>query len=234
MKIAIISDVHGNIDALNRVIKEIKREKIEVVFSLGDQLGYYYDAEKVYDQLEKLDTVMIAGNHERIFLDYLIKNNPEIDEKYGLCFQKYKNSFSQDLIQKIKNLPSFKFVKINSINFGLFHGASFDPDYYVYPTADKTVLEKFSDSPADVIFIGHSHYPFVFQCGQKLVVNVGSVGQSRVVGGIANWGIYDMSNHVYIPKSTLYDVQKVIDKLEKEDQSKYLKKILERNNFNYE
>lgn len=234
MKIAILSDIHGNIDALNQVIKAIKKDNISIVFSLGDQLGYYYDAEAVYTALDNLNCEMIAGNHERIFLDYLENSSPKIDQKYGLGFKKYKESFSSNLIQKIKDLPDFKYLCIDGLNFGLFHGASFNSDYYVYPTEKRDVLNAFAEIPADVAFIGHSHYPFVFNCGEKLIVNVGSVGQSRVVGGIANWGVYDTQNRVYIPKSTLYDTNKVISKLEQEDLGKYLKTILERNNFNYE
>ena len=234
MKIAILSDIHGNIDALTPILHEIKKKKINVVFSLGDQLGYYYDAQAVYTALEEINCTMIAGNHERIFLDYLRDASPEIDKKYGSCYQKYVKTFPAKLIERIKELPSEKYVEIDNIKFGFFHGSSFDPDFYVYPTSSREILKKFANVDADVLFFGHTHYPFVCNIDHKTLVNVGSVGQSRVDGGIANWGIYDTENQVYIPRNTLYNTERVLAKLNPKDKEKYLASILKRNNFNYE
>ena len=234
MKIAILSDIHGNIDALNEVLKIIEKENIKTIFSLGDQLGYYYDAEQVYRELRNRNSYIINGNHERIFLDYLNYEDLAIDEKYGICFKYYKNNFNFELINYIKKLPKFLNVKINNINFSLFHGSSFDEDFYVYPSENRKILDRFSKSDSDIIFFGHSHYPFMFNAGNKTVINVGSVGQSRVVGGIANWGVFDTTNMVFVPKSTPYNVKNVIQKIKEIDKGKYLETILKRNNMHYE
>ncbi|NQX82848.1 MAG: metallophosphoesterase family protein, partial [Flavobacteriaceae bacterium] len=177
---------------------------------------------------------IISGNHERIFLEYLNKEDSKIDKKYGSCFKKYKNEFDSELTEYIKSLPEYLNLEIDNIKFGLYHGSNFDSDFYVYPTEDRGVLDEFSKSDSDVIFIGHSHYPFMFNSGGKTIINVGSVGQSRVVGGIASWGVFDTSNSVYIPKTTLYDVSKVIEKIEELEKGKYLELILKRNNIHFE
>jgi len=234
MKIAILSDIHGNIDALNQVLKEVDKQKIDMIFCLGDQLGYYYSAKEVYEELRKRNSIIISGNHEQIFLNYLTEPSKTIDEKYGLCFKKYKKIFSDELISFIEKIPSEIRLTIDGVKFSLFHGANFKNDYYVYPTEKRNILDKFDSEDSDVIFIGHTHYPFIFNSSNSLVINVGSVGQSRVIGGISNWGIYDTSNKVYIPKSTPYNIKKVIEKLEEIDSNKYLKTILTRNNTSYE
>ena len=176
MKIAILSDIHGNIDALKEVLNVIDKENIKNIFSLGDQLGYYYDAIPVYDELLKRNCNIISGNHERIFLEYLNKEDSKIDKKYGSCFKKYKNEFDSELTEYIKSLPEYLNLEIDNIKFGLYHGSNFDSDFYVYPTEDRGVLDEFSKSDSDVIFIGHSHYPFMFNSGGKTIINVGSVG----------------------------------------------------------
>jgi len=188
----------------------------------------------VYEELRRRKSILIKGNHESVFLNYLDFPSKEIDNKYGLGFKKYAKTFSNELIEYIKKIPLEYRGEIDGVKFGLFHGSNFDPDYYVYPTEKRLVLNKFAKEKSNIIFIGHCHYPFMFTCDNKIIISVGSVGQSRVVGGIANWGIYDTENKVYIPKNTPYDVNAVISKLEKDDADKYLKKVLTRNNVNYE
>jgi hypothetical protein len=69
----------------------------------------------------------------------------------------------------------------------------------------------------------------------SFLINVGSVGQSRTVGGIANWGIINTKNGVYTPQNTPYDVEGVVNELKEFNEEKeYLRKVLKRNNKNYE
>ncbi|MCG8476267.1 MAG: metallophosphoesterase, partial [Cytophagales bacterium] len=65
MKIAILSDIHGNNAALSEVLRSIDRQGISSLFVLGDQLGYYLQAEEVYKELSRYGNCMIQGNHER-------------------------------------------------------------------------------------------------------------------------------------------------------------------------
>ena len=80
-----------------------------------------------------------------------------------------------------------------------------------------------------VITTSNQFYPNSF------LINVGSVGQSRTVGGIANWGIINTKNGVYTPQNTPYDVEGVVNELKEFNEEKeYLRKVLKRNNKNYE
>ena len=73
MKVCVISDIHGNYDALKKCIEEAKKLDVKKFLCLGDYVGYYYEPEKCIDLLLDLNAVCIKGNHEKIFLD-LVRN----------------------------------------------------------------------------------------------------------------------------------------------------------------
>jgi len=72
MKVAILSDVHSNIYALQEVIKDIKNRKCDFILCLGDYIGYYYWPNEVIDLLRSMkNTFFIRGNHEDIYFNSL-------------------------------------------------------------------------------------------------------------------------------------------------------------------
>jgi len=238
MKIAIISDIHGNFIALQTVLEEAKRHNVDHLFLLGDQLGYFYRAKEVFELIKEWSYDMIAGNHERLFLEYLNateERKNEINKKYGYCFSYYEEHFSKTLIDEIKQLTEQKTITKDSFSFLLCHGSANDVDQYIYPDAPLEVLKENDVKGIDYIFNGHTHYPMVYKGKHSLHVNVGSVGQSRTVGGIANWGIINTKNGVYTPQNTPYNVSGVVNELRDFNEEKeYLFKVLKRNNKNYE
>ena len=85
MKICILSDIHGNYEALKECVNEAKKLNIRKFFCLGDYVGYYYEPHKCIDLLNKIKAICIKGNHENIFLK-ILNDNKKIEyykEKYG-------------------------------------------------------------------------------------------------------------------------------------------------------
>lgn len=229
MKIAILSDIHGNISALKQVIKIIDKESIDIIFSLGDQLGYYYHAEEVYQLLRDRSAHLIKGNHENIYLAYLKDKEMFLDQVYGKSFEKYAQSFPKELNDYISNLPISNQITIDNISFCLYHGSSLNPDEYIYPTTEKKQFFQFRKNSSKVILLGHTHYPMIYQMNSSLIINPGSVGQSRITGGIADWGVYNTTNQVYTPRSTPYCVSHIEESLIGYENT-YLYKVLRRRN----
>ena len=84
---------------------------------------------------------------------------------------------------------------------------------------------------ADFIFMGHTHYPFFYTVNEKYIINVGSVGQSRTYGGIANWGIINTDNNSFSPQATHYERKSLVESIKKADPDHpFLTEILFRNN----
>jgi putative phosphoesterase len=230
MKLAILSDIHGNYSAFMEVITVCKKYNIEKLLLLGDQVGYYYESEKIYNELMSWNYLAIRGNHEEILLDYINRDNNfrnGIDKKYGSSIKQLIGN--KKIIEITQNLPSINSIRIDNINILMCHGSRTDAGKYLYPTEKKEILEAELDEQYDFIFIGHSHYPFIYSNGKSTLINVGSVGQNRVAGGVANWGILDTSNCVFSPMSTPYDTFQLIEMAKQNDSEiEYLQKILKR------
>jgi len=101
LKIAVLSDIHGNKYALKEVLDDVSHHQIDKVFVLGDCVGYYYYPDEVLEMLSRWDPEMIQGNHEKLLTQL---RNKEIDSaalksKYGsgheMALENYpKNNWS--------------------------------------------------------------------------------------------------------------------------------------------
>tara|TARA_B100000959_G_C14425449_1_gene396285 strand:+ start:137 stop:403 length:267 start_codon:yes stop_codon:yes gene_type:complete len=78
MKICILSDIHGNYEALKKCVNEAKKLNINRFFCLGDYVGYYYEPDKCIDLLKKINAVCIKGNHEDMLLN-ILKDNQKVN-----------------------------------------------------------------------------------------------------------------------------------------------------------
>ncbi|MCZ2473325.1 metallophosphoesterase family protein [Aquirufa ecclesiirivi] len=232
MKIAVLSDIHGNINAFEQVLRNSEKEGISKFLFLGDFVGYYYWPEKVLEKLSKLDSICIQGNHERILIGLLedkIKKE-DIIEKYGSGHDLAINKLSEKQIDFLINLPESKYIEIDGCKFQLCHGSPTNPDQYIYPTTSLEIMNDFNVSGADFVLIGHSHYQFTHKNKDSLLVNVGSVGQSRSIGGLAQWAIINTNNRNVQLMSTPYETSDLIKNcIEIDPNLPYLREVLLRN-----
>jgi putative phosphoesterase len=232
MKIAVISDIHGNYDALEIVLKKAKIMNVEHLLILGDIVGYYYHPDKILNALSEWSFDMIKGNHEYILED-LIANPSKADKiqlKYGSGHQEAINKLSVKQLQFLKDLPETKSVKFGNISMLMSHGSPWANDFYIYPDCDKETVLKCDSLAHDFVLIGHSHYQFVVHNKNSILLNPGSVGQSREKGGKAFWGIIDSNNSSFQMLSTTYNTQNLITEIGKKDNDvEYLTKVLRKN-----
>ena len=232
MKIAVLSDIHGNIFALSQVLQEAKKDNIEKLLVLGDIVGYYYYPDKVMELLERWQYLFIKGNHEEL-LRKVLSGELDIkvlDEKYGSGHRAAISKLNDLQIEKLLTSPEKLLVEIDGLNILMCHGSPWDANLYLYPDADKEILNMAGDTGADIVLIGHSHYQFLYKVGNTVLLNAGSVGQSRSTGGLADWAIIDTKNEVIQLRSTLYDTTLLINEVVKTDpENAYLKNVLTRN-----
>ncbi len=233
MKIAILSDIHGNHYALEQVLKAAKQNKVEKLLVLGDIVGYYYHPDKVLSMLDEWDYELIKGNHEKL-IEGLLNNTIDastLQKKYGSGHRMALDKLTKTQITKLISASEKKEITLNDTTILMCHGTNWDSDFYLYPDSDQKLLEKGNVVGVDFVVIGHSHYSFVHRNTNSTLINVGSVGQSRSVGGIANWIVINTRNNCFELKATPYDVKPLIEEIERIDpEVNYLKKILIRNN----
>lgn len=231
MKIAVISDIHGNYDALVEVLKKAKKEKVEHLLVLGDIVGYYYHPDKILHLLSEWNFDIIKGNHENILEDLIAdqKLGESIRLKYGSGHQEAINKLTNQQLNFLSGLPETKSLQINEMSILMCHGSPWSNDFYIYPDCENETLLKCDSKEHDFVLIGHSHYAFIVKNANSILINPGSVGQSRQTGGMASWAIINTINGCFQLLTTDYNVEKLLNEVEEKDADiKYLAEILKR------
>ncbi|MCS6796528.1 MAG: metallophosphatase family protein [Raineya sp.] len=233
MKIGVLSDIHANVYALRVVNDFLKNKNISKLFVLGDIVGYYYHPKEVIDILKKYkDAIYVRGNHENMLLESLKSKDylEKVTKKYGKGIKTAIESLSDSDFAWIEQMPEKVEISIESAKIILCHGSPWNSDFYIYPDASKDIIEKLENYQSNYIFFGHTHYPTCIQLKKMLAINPGSVGQSRLVGGVANFGIFDTTNCSYTQIAIPYSTNNLNKDIEKNDASNtYLREILFRN-----
>lgn len=201
-KIAIISDVHGNITALNAVLNNIKNRGIKRVFCLGDSIIKCVHPDLVIDKLKEVCEVILIGN-----CDYAICR-PEVKNKKFWSREK----IGEERANFIFNLPvSYEFYMSGHL-IRLFHASPYNLDDIYNPMfSNKGTIyagkelnspeylfkntefigKTSSDPEPDIIGYGHIHTPLVVRYKNKTLFNTGSVG---IPVEMLNSSIDDKSN----------------------------------------
>lgn len=231
MKLAVISDIHGNHYALTEVLKDARKTGIEMLLVLGDIVGYYYHPEKVLDQLAGWRYEIIKGNHEIILQDLQTGKlvAEEVKKKYGSGHQLALKNLDEKSLQLLFTLPKQKEIIIDNVSIQLNHGTPWSIDEYLYPDTEKEKLEQCDAANHDFVLVGHSHYSFSYRCANSTLVNCGSVGQSRQKGGLANWAVINIANKSFEIRATPYNTAELLNEIKLIDpEAEYLAKILVR------
>lgn len=222
MKICVLSDIHGNYDALKKCVKQAKKFKITKFFCLGDYVGYYYEPDKCIDLLIKIKAICIRGNHENIFLD-ILKNNNKLSlykSKYGNGILSAYKKLKKRHIDFIKKLPKTKKIKIKEKKILLCHGSPWDTNEYIYPNKFKNFKKKINKYKYNYIFLGHTHIQMLKKNKNQIILNPGSVGQPRDKSLSANWLIFDIIKKKYQFKKSKFNHNKIIKQVYKYDHGK--------------
>jgi len=228
MKIAIISDIHGNMQALEAVLGDIKSENCDKIFCLGDLAmagPEPVETVKLVKELyEKGNFELIQGNTDEMIGDF----NAEIIERVGssfpIMFEALKNDVEimpRDLLDFLKNLPKQAEFEIEEVKILLVHGSPRKNDENISPDLlIEKVEEMLEGTDADLILCGHTHIPCGYQTTKKqTVVNDGSVGRPFTPTPQACYAIADISNGSFdiMHKFVDYDNIKASEILAKRD-----------------
>ncbi len=220
MKIAFISDIHGNYEALRAVITDIKKLKIKKIYCLGDIVNYYYEPHKCIDVLIKNKVKCIKGNHEDIFLK-TIKHKKKIKfykQLYGKSIEINLKVLKNKHIKFLKSLKSKISIRLNGKKILLAHGSPWKIDFYFYKNVREIWYKKIATYKFDNIILGHTHYPMKKILNNKiLILNPGSVGQPRNKSIDAHWIFLDTEKMKYFFKKSEYSKKKLLKQINQYD-----------------
>jgi putative phosphoesterase len=203
MKIAVISDIHGNMDALEAVMEDIKKEECEKVFALGDYamagpepgetINWFF--KKQFDENFKI----IQGNTDLMIADYNENLYKILREKAPIMAEALKydakvlNQIQKDFLKK---LPMQLEVDEYGVKILLVHGSPRRNNEDILPGMPLEAVEEIIEGTTEkLILCGHTHVPCGYQTNtNQTVVNVGSVGRPMTPEPKACYAIIDFSD----------------------------------------
>jgi putative phosphoesterase len=164
MKLGIVSDLHCNVDGLDRALAAMGA--IDALLCLGDSIHEYRFSNAVIGRLRALDAIVILGNHEEVFLGAAgarARSAAEID---------------RSLLGWLAERPHRRDLRLGGKRILMVHSTPWEPrGSYVLPTSAE--LDRFGEADADIVLYGHTHRQVVRRIGRVLVVNPGSAGEGR-------------------------------------------------------
>ncbi len=219
MKLAVVSDIHGNLEAFKQVLSDIEQAGVETIISLGDNIGYGPDSEQVMAIIRDLRIPSTMGNHELALLDpsYLNWFNPMARESLNKINRTLSDTTRQDIFTLPKTLTEqdCRFV----------HG--FPPDLittYLFEVSNPKIEQAFEQFKEQLCFVGHTHKleligfdghqlkrsrlaqgTIELDPQQRYIVNAGSVGQPRDATNHAKYITWDEATNCLEVRFVSYD-----------------------------
>jgi putative phosphoesterase len=205
MQIGLISDVHGNLPALEAVLADMA--DIDTIVCIGDVVGYNPWPAACVDRVREIASVTVQGNHDRTVRTpekYRANRMAEAGLEYAL------DDLSESQLSWLDDLP--RKAMIDDGQFLVVHDHPQFQDRYVMPK-DFDGLWSYLDEYTGLA-IGHTHIQHKVRDGGQLIVNPGSVGQPRDEDSRAGYAILDTENYTVDLHRVEYDIDRVIQKVE--------------------
>lgn len=192
MRVAIISDIHGNLYALMKVLEDIEDQKADCTICLGDLTGYGPHPNEVISLIRRKNILCLKGNYDASV----------VDESYTYIRETSTNSFSlpwtvNELRASNKfyldSLPKTMTLEFEGKKIKFVHGSPNAINEYLLEKEENTakVMENLDE---DVLVCAHTHIPSVKEFGTKLFINDGSVGKPKIGTPDATYCLLDIEN----------------------------------------
>lgn len=238
MQIAIFSDVHGNLPALEVVLNDIEQRGIYQKFCLGDLVDFAPWGNEVIEKIKSLHIPCLMGNHdERIAFDIpVIPLNKHSEEETAARFLAIDHSKKYITKENKKYLSELPFhLKLNykigkkHWNIQLVHSSLDSNDTYLYESEnDEIFIDLLNDSQSDIVIMGHTHLSFKKYYDGKWAINSGSVGRSKEENRLASYVILTLDEEKITPEIVQldYSLEKVCQHIEDSEIPNYYASFL--------
>ncbi len=230
----IYSDIHGNLEALQAVLDRMKELGVQRRICLGDLVGYCANPNECVDLIRQNSDVVILGNHDSVALGRETSENFNFYARRAIEWTRENLSpSSSDFLQKLPYLEA-------EDELCFVHASPRSPADWYYVTSLDDAVDAFSFFRQRVCFVGHTHWPvivvmegetsfricdtlsYTLEPGQRMLVNVGSVGQPRDRNPQASFAICDSKTLSVEIERVPYDIGKTQKKMRDLDFADFL------------
>lgn len=179
MKIALVSDIHADAKALQRVFDDLP--SVDHVMCAGDAVSEFRFCPDTVDLLRRHNVQCIQGNHEHVLFG---GRNPAY-------LKKCRAEYAADLLDVLAEAPTSIELEAAGAKVLMIHATPWEPFAgYIYPGSG--LLPRFAGLPHDFVILGHTHVPMVETVGRVTVINPGSCSQPREQDRRGSYAILDL------------------------------------------
>ena len=225
MRYAILSDIHGNLEGLNTVMKHAQSNGVEQYVCGGDVVGYNANPKECMDIVRGLDMPCVMGNH-----DEYIGQDCDLSAFNPVAAEAVIWSREQLSPEDRQWLQDLRYVRLVD-HFSIVHSTMDSPREWGYVSDKRDAANNFTYQSTNLCFHGHTHVPQMFiddgedilhgsfieplklQVGNRYFINVGSVGQPRDGDPRAAYCIYDSEDLTVELFRLDYDIEKTKAKI---------------------
>lgn len=229
MRIGILGDIHANAEALRAVVAAMRNEGVDQWVQVGDIVGYGPEPSVCIDIVRELGCITCMGNHDAAVLDRL-------DTSYFNNFARAAIHWTRSRLRPsdIEFLSSLQLV-VRTPSFTVVHGTMHLPEQFGYVISPVEALDSLEHQDTHLCFVGHSHVPAIYlqrsaapddirvvphseveisiRGFDKVLMNVGSVGQPRDEDPRAAYGLVDTDLQIASIRRVHYDIPAVQKKI---------------------
>ena len=229
MRLAFISDIHANLEALESVLADIEQQKVDEIVCLGDIVGYGANPNECAEIVRKKSSTILLGNHDAAAVNLLATHHFNSHAKIAIEWT--AGALKTDIRSFLLSLP----LTITRDALTLVHSTPYEPNMWYYITSLEEAAFNFQYFETDVCLVGHTHIPiiivldkkkevYVHQAtrvnvremnGSRLLINVGSVGQPRDRNPQSCYAIFNTETGDFVYHRVTYDIEKTQAKMKK-------------------
>jgi predicted phosphodiesterase len=216
MRLAIFSDIHSNLEALEAVLADARARECTQFVCLGDVVGYNANPHECVELVREMDCPLVKGNHDE--QASLVESSRDFNEMAEQAIEWTRKNLTEDDKAWLRGLRLQRQVR----DFTIVHATLDTPEQWGYVFNNLDAAASFTYQHTTVCFFGHTHVPMAFirdegvkrvrieqlriEPTKKYFINTGSVGQPRDADWRAAYCIYHIEKNVVEQRRLKYDL----------------------------
>ena len=225
MRLGLISDIHANLEALEAVLEDMKKHKVDKIFCLGDVIGYGCDPIECLRLVNETCELKLMGNHEFAAMGLMPSEHLNEIARESLAWTRQKiGDREMAIISDFELDATFEDIR-------LVHASPYEPENWHYVLSTREALVSFECFFEKICFLGHTHIPVIFSLSpqgrlrqtaghdflpddeNRYLINIGSVGQPRDNDPRACYVIFDTEEWSVTFNRVDYDISRTQEKM---------------------
>lgn len=231
MKLGLISDIHGNLQALEAVLKALRLEAVDLILCAGDLVCYGANPNEAIELLQTERIPCVTGNYDYACAFDLSKvsrgsSSPESEAIKQATLRWTKEHLSRTSQHFLQTLPWRSNFTFEGVRIALFHAGLDYLDENYLPQNGKGFMDLSKRVKSDVVIFGHTHLAFTNQTARALFINPGAVGRSLDGNVRAAYATLELpSKHVEL-KRLEYDLESTVNAIRKSGMPKVVAELI--------